>query len=198
MFNQSVSIVEFTKLYNILKEIKNLFKFNINNYQHSNDFLSEINGNNLECRNSIIIVDKKNNELSSHNQIDPNSIVVIDQIPIKIEIFLDKVNTHLIKKKYNFQSRLIIKNYSLNLNSRTISDQKDELKLTEREVDIIIFLKENPSPQPIDVLQKRVWDHSFNLETHTVETHIYRLRKKIKDTFNDENFIKSHDEGYLI
>ena len=65
-------------------------------------------------------------------------------------------------------------------------------------MDIILFLNEKNSPQSINTLQKNVWNYSFNLETHTVETHIYRLRKKIKDKFNDEKFIVSHDEGYLI
>ena len=198
MSKQSVNIVEFSNLYNILYEIKDLFIFHINNYKNSNHFLQDIESNIIDHDNSIIIVNNKKHELFSNNKINNHNILILDEFPLKIEKIIDKINTHLIKKKYNFQSRLIIKNYSLNLNSRTISDQKDELKLTEREVDIIIFLKENPSPQSIDVLQKRVWDHSFNLETHTVETHIYRLRKKIKDTFNDENFIKSHDEGYLI
>ncbi|MDB9821045.1 helix-turn-helix domain-containing protein, partial [Candidatus Pelagibacter sp.] len=104
----------------------------------------------------------------------------------------------LIKQKYSFQSKLNIKNYILNLNSRIISSLNKELKLTEKEVDIIMFLNENKIPQSIKVLQNKVWGHLFKLETHTVETHIYRLRKKIKDQFNDDNFITSHDAGYLI
>ena len=70
--------------------------------------------------------------------------------------------------------------------------------LTEREVDLILFLNNAKKPTSIDVLQKEVWGHSISLETHTVETHIYRLRKKIKDKFNDENFIISTDRGYKI
>ena len=62
----------------------------------------------------------------------------------------------------------------------------------------ILHLNENELPQSVDMLQKKVWGHLFNLETHTVETHIYRLRKKIKDKFNDSNFVISHNEGYLI
>ena len=61
-----------------------------------------------------------------------------------------------------------------------------------------MFLNESKIPQSVNVLQNKVWGHSFKLETHTVETHIYRLRKKIKDQFNDDNFITSHDAGYLI
>ena len=198
MFNQFVSIVEFPLLYNILKEIEDLFNFNINNYNNSSDFIKEVDKNNIECLNSIIILEKKNNLLSSHIQINESAIVIIDSLPLKIEKFIDIINTQLIKQKYNFQSKLNIKNYILNLNSRIISSPNKELKLTEKEVDIIMFLNESKIPQSINVLQNKVWGHSFKLETHTVETHIYRLRKKIKDQFNDDNFITSHDAGYLI
>tara|TARA_B110000027_G_C16106815_1_gene295712 strand:- start:1044 stop:1640 length:597 start_codon:yes stop_codon:yes gene_type:complete len=198
MFNQFVSIVEFPLLYNILKEIEDLFNFNINNYNNSSDFIKEVDKNNIECLNSIIILEKKNNLLSSHIQINESAIFIIDSLPLKIEKFIDIINTQLIKQKYNFQSKLNIKNYILNLNSRIISSPNKELKLTEKEIDIIMFLNESKIPQSINVLQNKVWGHSFKLETHTVETHIYRLRKKIKDQFNDDNFITSHDAGYLI
>jgi len=72
------------------------------------------------------------------------------------------------------------------------------LKLTEREIDIILFLKEKESPQSVNNLQNEVWNYSSTLETHTVETHIYRLRKKFKNCFNDEDFISSSKEGYKI
>ena len=198
MFNQFVSIVEFPLLYNILKEIEDLFNFNINNYNNSSDFIKEVDKNNTECLNSIIILEKKNNLLLSHIQINENAIVIIDSLPFKIEKFIDIINTQLIQQKYNFQSKLNIKNYILNLNSRIISSPNKELKLTEKEVDIIMFLNESKIPQSINILQNKVWGHLFKLETHTVETHIYRLRKKIKDQFNDDNFITSHDAGYII
>ena len=198
MFNQSVSIVEFPRLYNILKEIENLFKFKIINYKTSDDFINEIKANNLDILKSTIIITTENNRLFSQNQIGKNAALVLDELPLKIEKLIDKINTHLIKQKYNFQAKINIKNYTLNFNSRVISDQKNQLKLTEREIDIILFLNDNKSPQSVDVLQKKVWGYSFDLETHTVETHIYRLRKKIKDEFNDEQFIISHNDGYII
>ena len=198
MFNQSVCIVEFPQLYNILNEIENLFKFNIINYKKVNDLIKEVKTNNLIHQNSLIVVAKKYNELFSYDKIDKNAILVFDELPLKLEKIIDIINTQLIKKKYNFQSRLNIKNYVLNFNSRIISNLNYELKLTEREIDIILFLNENNKPQSIDILQNKVWGYTFDLETHTVETHIYRLRKKIKDKFNDDNFIISHDNGYLI
>ena len=198
MFKQSVSIIECSKLYNILYEIKQIFSFNIYNYHSLKDFINKIEDNNIECINSLIIVDKNDNKLLSHKKININNILFCDKFPIRIEKFLDRINTQLIKKKYNFQSNVKIKKYLLNLNSRIISFEKKELKLTEREIDIILFLKNQSIPQSVNMMQNKVWGYSSDLETHTVETHIYRLRKKIKDKFNDENFITSEEEGYKI
>jgi hypothetical protein len=198
MFKQSVSLVEFSKLYNILNENNHLFSFSIYNYQNSKDFLKEIESNNSECINSTIIVDKKNYKLLSNCKINKNNILLLDMLPLKIEKLLDVINIQLIKQKYNFNSKINIKDYILNFNKRVISIQNKELKLTEREIDIILFLKDQNIPQSITTLQNKVWGYSFDLETHTVETHIYRLRKKIKDKFNDENFIVSEDLGYKI
>ena len=198
MFKQSVSLVEFSRLYNILHEINDLFSFNIFNYQNTKEFLHEIESNNIECINSTIIIDKPNQTLLSNSKINRNNILVLDTLPFKIERLLDEINSQLIKQKYNFHSKLDIKNYTLNFNSRIISNATKELKLTEREIDIILFLKDQNIPQSVSMLQNKVWGYSFDLETHTVETHIYRLRKKIKDKFNDENFIISEDTGYKI
>ena len=198
MFKQSVSLVEFSKLYNILNENNHLFSFSIYNYQNSKDFLKEIESNNSEYINSTIIVDKKNYKLLSNNKINKNNILLLDMLPLKIEKLLDVINIQLIKQKYNFNSKINIKDYILNFNKRVISIQNKELKLTEREIDIILFLKDQNIPQSITTLQNKVWGYSFDLETHTVETHIYRLRKKINDKFNDENFIVSEDLGYRI
>ena len=108
------------------------------------------------------------------------------------------LNIQLIKQKYIDQSKIEINKYNLDLNSREIMKNEKKLKLTEREIDIILYLNENKKPQNIEVLQKKVWGHVSDLETHTVETHVYRLRKKIKDIFGDDNFIISLDSGYKI
>ena len=198
MSKQLVNIVEFSKLYNILSEIKNLFIFNIYNYDDSKDFVKQIELDNTECINSAVILQNKKSLLPSNPKIIQANILILDELPVKIEKILDKINSQLIKQRYNFQSKLNIKEYILNLNSRTISKKNLELKLTEREIDIILFLNENKKPQSINNLQNNVWDYSFGLETHTVETHIYRLRKKIKGKFSDENFIISYEQGYKI
>ena len=198
MTKQFISIVEISTLNDILDEIKTLFSFKILNFINSKDFLKEIDNENHEAVSSIIISKKNNHLLLSSSKFNTNSLIVLDDKPIKIGHLIDRINILLIKKKYNFQSQLNIKNYLLNINSRIISSKEHELKLTEREIDIILFLNKKKTPQPVINLQNEVWKYSNTLETHTVETHIYRLRKKIKSTFNDDNFILSLKEGYKI
>ena len=76
--------------------------------------------------------------------------------------------------------------------------KKKKLKLTEKEINSIIYLYRAAGPVKIQELQFKVWGHQSELETHTVETHIYRLRKKILKFFNDGNFIISKKNGYEI
>jgi len=198
MTKQFINIVEISPLHDILNEIKSIFSFKIHNFINTKDFLTKITSTNSEISNSIIVSKKNNHELLSSEKIDTNCLILVDDRPIKINQLLDKINIFLIKQKYNFQSQLIIKNYMLNLNSRTISTSKENLKLTEREIDVILFLMEKVLPQSVNSLQNEVWKYANTLETHTVETHIYRLRKKMKDKFNDNNFIVSSKEGYKI
>ena len=73
-----------------------------------------------------------------------------------------------------------------------------KLKLTEKEINTITYLSKSDKPVSIDELQKKVWSYQSDIETHTVETHIYRLRKKILNTFNDKDFIISEKNGYQI
>ena len=84
------------------------------------------------------------------------------------------------------------------MNSRILSNQNKELSLTEKEAEIILFLKNSKVPVNISKLQENVWGYKNKLETHTVETHIYRLRKKIKETFDNDSFITSVKSGYII
>ena len=198
MTNQFVSIVEISTLHDVLIEIKSVFSFKIFNFKNTHDFLNKQNTENLDVLNSIIIYKKNNNHLLSSKIINSKNLVMIEDIPTRIGPLLDKINILLIKKKYNFQSKLNIKDYTINLNSKIISNQVSTLKLTEREIDIILFLKEKESPQSVDDLQNKIWNYSNNLETHTVETHIYRLRKKFKNHFNDNDFILSLKNGYKI
>ena len=198
MTNQFVSIVEILTLNDILDEIKSIFSFKISNFTKTQDFLNKLNNKDLNISSSIIISNKNNSHLLLSKTIDPKNLILMDNTPIRIDSLIDKINILLIKKKYDFQSQFNIKNYIINLNSKIITKQSNSLKLTEKEIDIILFLKEKGCPQSVNNLQNEVWNYSSILETHTVETHIYRLRKKFKDHFNDESFILSLKEGYKI
>ena len=195
MTKQAIHIIDFEILYNIFDEIRDYLEFQIFHYKNEEDFL---NSNNLDHSNSLILV-KSNNKVSLNNEkIDKKKIFFISKYPITIDQLVELLNVNLIKQKYNYQSNIDINNYVLDLNSRTITKDKESLKLTQKEIDIILFLNDYKKPQKVNILQNKVWGYSLELETHTVETHIYRLRKKINDKFKDNNFILSNDDGYFI
>ena len=193
MVKQSIHIINFDVLYKILYEIKSNFNFNILNYNTEDDFLNQ---NSFDSKNSLIITNP--NKKILNNSIDDRMIIKIVELPVKLNNLIENINIQLIKQRYNYQSQILIKKYSINLNSRVISNKTKNLKLTEKEIDIVLFLYETKKPQKVNQLQSKIWQYSNELETHTVETHIYRLRKKIKENFNDNDFIISHEEGYLI
>ena len=198
MAKPNINIIDFEILYNILEEIKINLSFEIYNYKNEVEFLSDLNNSNKDFTNTLIVLKSQNKNLINYSKIDRRKILSLTDLPIEITMLVEKINVLLIKQRYNYQSKINIKNYILDLNSRNIVINNNFLKLTEREIDIILFLYDHKNPQKIDVLQNKVWGYSSELETHTVETHIYRLRKKIKDTFKDDNFILSYKDGYLI
>ena len=193
MSKSFVNIIDFPVLYNVLFEVKDFLNFEVINYENENVFLEKIEKEN-SIKNYTIVAKK----FLNNKNIDQKSIIYLDNAPINFISLIDKINTNVLKQRFNFQSNINIKNYNLNLNSRVISINENELKLTEREIEIILFLKDKKKPQNINILQKEVWSYVTDLETHTVETHIYRLRKKISGKFNDNNFIVSSKEGYSI
>ena len=123
--------------------------------------------------------------------------LILENIPIKFEKLIEIININFLKNKFLDQSHIKIREYNLNLNSRQISLGDKILNLTERETNLIIFIKDKKHVT-VKELQKTVWDYSPDLDTHTVETHIYRLRKKMKETFRDESFILNTSNGYSI
>ena len=193
MSKSVVNIIDFPVLYNVLFEVKDFLNFEVINYENENVFLEKIEKENSIKNYTIVTKTFLNNK-----NINQKSIIYLDNIPINFISLIDKINTNLLKQRFSFQSNINIKNYTLNLNSRVISKNENELKLTEREIEIILFLNDKKKPQNINILQKEVWSYSTDLETHTVETHIYRLRKKIKSKFEDENFIINTKNGYKI
>ena len=184
MANQTLIIHKFKVLFNILFEVKNLVNFRIR-------FVNS---------DKIDIPDKDSNFLiiSGHKKIKLNNQIYIDEYPINLNKLLEIININFLKKKFNEQNKIIIGNYIINLNSRYMLKGNNKISLTEKEAKIIIFLYNNKKPSSIVDLQKEVWGHKSKLETHTVETHIYRLRKKIEKKFNDKIFITSLKSGYKI
>ena len=195
MIKQTIHIIDFKVLYNILDEIKDYLKFQILYYKNEENFL---NSNNLNLNDSLILVKSGKEIILNNEKISKKKIFSIQNYPITIDKLVEILNVNLIKQKYNYQSNIYIKSYLLNLNSRTITKNNQNLKLTQKEIDIILFLNNYDKPQKVNILQDKVWGYSLELETHTVETHVYRLRKKIKDKFKDNNFILSNEDGYLI
>ena len=183
MNNQTLVIYDFKILYEILNELENHINFSLIHTKKLADL------NFITSNDYLIISSKKQN---IENQI------IIDPLPIDINRLVELININFLKKKYNHQSEIDIGIYKLNLNSRKIFNEKKSLNLTEREANIVIFLYNSKKPVKISKLQTEVWGHNSKLETHTVETHIYRLRKKINNIFSDENFIKSSKAGYII
>ena len=183
MNNQTLVIYDFKVLYEILSEIENYTNFKIVNIKKIADLT-------LGKSDDYLIISNKKKEVED--------LMLINQFPIDINKLIENINIKFLKKKYNQQSEINLGLYKLNLNSRKIFNSAKSLDLTEREANIVIFLKKSKKPVKISKLQTEVWGHNSKLETHTVETHIYRLRKKISNTFEDKNFIKSSKAGYII
>ena len=197
MHSQKLHILNIPELDKIIIEIKDYFNFDVHYINEKKDLIKKIDEDKKFLVNSIILVNQK--DLSSlKGKTDEKQIHCITKFPIKISNLIDQLNARFIQQNYSAQSNININKYILDINSRILKKSGNELKLTEREIDTIIFLKNENKPVKVDVLQKKVWKYAEDLETHTVETHIYRLRKKIKETFNDDKFIKSKKDGYII
>ena len=197
MHSQKLHILNIPELDKIIIEIKNYFNYEVNYFNEKKVLFKKIEEDKKFLENSIIIVNQKDYSLLK-DKTDENQIHCITKFPIKFSNLIDQLNARLIQQNYSAQSNININKYTLDINSRVLKRSNNELKLTEREIDTIIFLKNENRPIKVDVLQREVWKYGEDLETHTVETHIYRLRKKIKDKFDDDSFIKSKKDGYII
>jgi hypothetical protein len=177
-----------------LDEIKENLPFKIIKYENEDDFIKSCN---LDFVN-FLIISKSNDKLLLNKNIKEKNFLDLKNFPLPLNKLLEAINIQLIKLKFNYQSKINIKGYDLNLNSKFFSKDNLSLKLTEKEIEIILYLNETKTKHDVLDLQKNIWDYSPDMETHTVETHIYRLRKKIFNKFNDENLILSHKNGYFI
>ena len=191
---QNVFIINFNSLYEILDEIKENLSFKIINFKNEEDFKNNLDLNII----NYLVISKTDHKLLLNNNITDKNFLGFNDLPLSFKKLLELINIKLIKLKFNQQSKITIKNYELNLNSKFFSKGNLKLKLTEKEIEIILYLNEKKIKHDVADLQKNIWGYSINMETHTVETHIYRLRKKISDLFKDEKFILSHKNGYFI
>lgn len=180
-------IFRYKELFNILEEIKENFEFKLEFYEKERE-LENLENDNLS--DYLVITKKKISNLKKQ--------IIIDKSPININDLIQTLNINFLKSKFIEQSKIDLGRYNLDLNSRILNQNEKELELTEKESSILIFLKQSKDPVKIDELQEKVWGYNSELETHTVETHVYRLRKKINDKFYDNEFIISDKKGYFL
>ena len=195
MNKQKVYTVNSLNLYNILEEIKDYLNFNIEFIDLSKFSRNDFQNNDFQS--SLFLVFEKD-KFKADKVLDLKNIIYLQDSPISLSKLVEKINIFSLKFNFKSQSKIKVNDYVVDTNERKIIKNNNELKLTEREIEIILFLNKKEAPQNVDSLQTQIWKQKKELETHTVETHIYRLRKKINEKFNDNNFIKSNEVGYFI
>ena len=186
MTSQNLIIYKFSALYQILDELDLNLNFKIIFVDNENSLNEKVK----KFNNYLIISNKK--------YPDVDNKFVLNNIPINIFKLIEKINIEFLKIQFSNQSEVKVKNYIINLNSREMLIDNIKLRLTEKEINTITYLSKSDKAVSIDELQEKVWSYQSDIETHTVETHIYRLRKKIFNSFNDNDFIISEKNGYQI
>tara|TARA_B100000579_G_scaffold435486_1_gene458893 strand:- start:1888 stop:2460 length:573 start_codon:yes stop_codon:yes gene_type:complete len=173
-------------IYKILDEINDFLNFDLVNANQEFDFNSYTK--NLD---KYLVVTKEKKKFFSNQ-------IILSNLPIKISQLIEKINLEILKENFNLKSNVKIGKYILDTNSREIFYKEKKFKLTEQEIKILTYLTESNASINVEKLQKDIWGYGEDLETHTVETHIHRLRKKFVNFFGDKNFILSSKKGYYI
>ena len=192
---------------NSLIELKNYFNFNLETINDLED------GNFFEYYQGLIIHEDalkqkslknilKNqsiNKIIFHNSKNVKGFEEIEklQLPASVIQINNIIVNNIVKKEFKINSSLKINNYKLDKNSRRLIKNNQSLELTEKEIELIELLYKEKFIKKNEILSK-IWNYSKDADTHTVETHIYRLRKKIKDEFGQDDLIKSEKDGYMI
>ena len=179
-------IYDFKELFKILYEIKKELNYEIIEIPAENPLNISLTKKN----DHLVIVRKLVKNL--------NNQILITSLPIKLSKLIEKLNIEYLKRNFQNQSELKIQKYKLDINSRDLIFKDKKIKLTEKESNIILYISNSTKPVSIEELQLNVWGYHSGLETHTVETHVYRLRKKISKIFDDNDFINSKKNGYQI
>ena len=186
MTTQNLIIYKSIELYHILKELSLDLNFEITFADNENSLNEKVKN----LSNYLVLSNKKTPDIVNK--------FILENKPINIFKLIERINIEFLKIQFNSQSEFKIKNYTIDLNSREILKNNNKLKLTEKEINTITYLSKSNKPVSINELEEKVWSYQTDIETHTVETHIYRLRKKILKTFDDKNFIISEKNGYQI
>ncbi len=209
MYNNIISIFGSKIFLEILEEIKPFTKFKFKYYE-SLDLCLQKNGKKI----IVLIINKKNRKLFTdvnkiafpllllHSpNIDTNiSSDAIDKLtlPLKIWEFEKKITSLISRNEYLENSFIKLGEYIIDKNERKIKKNNIDLKLSEKEINFLVLFSQQKEPIKKIFFLEKAWKYSSESETHTVETHIHRLRKKILEKFNDNNFIKNNNKGYYI
>ena len=207
MENITINLIGQSVLEEVLRENLKHINFEIKSFKKFNEIVQDSKVKN----SSILVTSLKDYDLFINSKLNIPVLFLnfgskknyttsaeIINCPFQLNNFVERINVIFLKNKFLNNSNLNILNYEINLNSKEILRDGQKLKLTEREINFILFLKNSNSPQNIKSILKSVWNYSPNLETHTVETHVHRLRKKFFSHFKDDNFIKINKKGYFI
>tara|TARA_B100000953_G_scaffold50795_1_gene39164 strand:- start:373 stop:996 length:624 start_codon:yes stop_codon:yes gene_type:complete len=207
MKNITINLIGQSVLEEVLRENLKHINFEIKSFKKFNEIIQDSKVKN----SSILVTSLKDYDLFINSKLNIPVLFLnfgskksyttsaeIINCPFQLNNFVERINVIFLKNKFLNNSNINILNYEINLNSKEILRDGQKLKLTEREINFILFLKNSNSPQNIKSILKSVWNYSSNLETHTVETHVHRLRKKFFSHFKDDNFIKINKKGYFI
>ena len=184
-----------------LNELEPFLKFNSVKEKNSSDFdVILFHEEALKDKEDKKIINNSNSLkiCSSNNKNSSNNYDAFLEMPSSLKEINIVVENVAAKKVFSKNSSIEIKKYLLNKNEKKLSRSENEIILTEKEIQLLELFLNNKQPISKDKILSSVWNYSSDADTHTVETHIYRLRKKINDKFSDENFIVNTKDGYSL
>jgi hypothetical protein len=208
MNNIHLTILGSKTFLNILDEVEFTNILNPDNrldHKNKSIFVKILFAENLklkEIKNYLLVNEPVVLFLNNKDYIKKNNLVLLDfhiSLELPIEIFSFKEILNILITKYNFfkKSKIIIKDYEIDSNERSITKKKTKVKLTEKELELILALNKNNGLNK-SFLLRSIWKHSIDLDTHAFETHLHRLRKKINKYFKDKNFIIEKNSFYFL
>tara|TARA_B100001778_G_scaffold305433_1_gene284081 strand:+ start:132 stop:764 length:633 start_codon:yes stop_codon:yes gene_type:complete len=191
---------------NAVKELKSFFGFNLLLEDQDLNFLNDKKINAVICdtdsSKKILNTNIKKPKIliqeNNKNNFNQNMFSLVVKLPLDVVEFNQDIINLCMKFEFDNNSLIKIKEYFLDKNERILKKDDIFLKITEKEIDFIEILHSSNKPLNRDFILKNIWNYSSDTDTHTVETHIYRLRQKIKNSFDDDSFIKNSKNGYYL